>query len=112
MKRILVVDDHKNLLKLYKMELEEEGYVVDILSNYERVPSAIENHQYDLLVIEIMRSQIANSLHELSWLGNRLPVIINTTHMESLPIQPAPEAWVEKSSDLSELKKSVKNTLK
>ena len=33
MKRLLVVDDEKNLLLLYKIEFEAEGYQVDTAAN-------------------------------------------------------------------------------
>ncbi len=54
MKKILIVEDEENISDFLKMELEYEGYDVNIKSDgREGLNDALEN-QYDLIILDIM----------------------------------------------------------
>lgn len=54
MKKILIVEDEENISDFLKMELEYEGYDVNIKSDgREGLSDALEN-QYDLIILDIM----------------------------------------------------------
>ncbi len=115
MKRILIVDDRKNLLFLYKSELESYGFQVDTA---ETPPAAIRlcrRLDYDLAIIEVdLRGAGGVELYErLRGPEFNLPVIINSTGDGYLDwgLKYASEWFVMKSSDLCQLIEKVRSLL-
>lgn len=53
MKRILVVDDDKDLVELVKLGLETKGYKVKSINNGEEVNQAIQDFSPDLILLDI-----------------------------------------------------------
>ncbi len=53
-KKILVVDDDINILKMTKSRLEANGYEVSTLSDPMKVEENIENYHPDLLIVDVM----------------------------------------------------------
>ena len=54
MKKIMVVDDEENIRFLYKEELEEEGFVVELAKNGEEALSKIFEYYPDLIICDMM----------------------------------------------------------
>ena len=52
--KILIVDDDQNILRLYKEELEEEGYTVVTASNGEEALAQFEKENPDLVTLDIL----------------------------------------------------------
>ncbi len=56
--RILVADDEKEIKFLLKKYLEREGYKVDCVNNGKEALSAVRNHSYELIILDIMMPEI------------------------------------------------------
>lgn len=113
--RILVVEDDKNQRCLYQEELSSEGYDVDMASNADEALEKIKNSKFDLVVLDICMpgKDGIETLSEIIGFDNMLPVVLNTaygTYKENFMTWSA-EAYVIKSSDLTELKSTIKTIL-
>jgi len=51
--RILVVDDEENIRLLFKEELEEEGFEIDLASNGIEALDKLRGGHFDLVVLDI-----------------------------------------------------------
>ena len=54
MKKILVVDDDPDILKLEKAYLEQEGYKVITANNGEEAKQLFKNQDFDLVMLDVM----------------------------------------------------------
>jgi len=54
MKRILAVDDNKDILSVLRFILEDSGYAVDTLSDGHFLFEKIKEHTPDLILLDIM----------------------------------------------------------
>jgi DNA-binding response OmpR family regulator len=95
MKTILIVDDEKNLLKLYEKEFSEEGYQVITASSGMEALQKLEQYFVDLVILDVP------------------PMIINSAYSSYKDnfLTWAAEAYVVKSSDLTELKTRTRTVL-
>jgi DNA-binding response OmpR family regulator len=115
MKKVLIVDDEENLRELYKQELMEEGYSVCLAANGKEAISQIEKENPDLVVLDIRMPEM-NGIEALGRMIGRfkkIPVILNTaytSYKEDFRTWAA-EAYVVKSSDLTELKEKIREIL-
>jgi CheY-like chemotaxis protein len=118
MKRILIADDEESLQRLYQEEFEEEGYEVVIAGNGKEVLSRLEDtdHMPDIIVMDIRMPEM-NGIETLRIIKEkypRIPVILCSAYSEfkqDFSVW-ASEDYVVKSSDLTELKETVKRHLK
>ena len=115
MKTILIADDDKNLALLYEEELTEDGYAVEVVYDAKSAIERVEQSPPDLLVLDI-RMPGMDGIEALSHgLGknNKLPVILNTAYSNYKDnfMTWAADAYVVKSSDLTELKETIKDVL-
>lgn len=114
-KRILFVEDDKNQQYLYDQELQEEGYEVVLAANSSEAMECLKKQRFDLVVLDICMpgKDGIETLSEIMEHDKKLPVIINTaygTYKNNFMTWSA-EAYVVKSSDLSELKTTIKSIL-
>ena len=54
MKKILVVEDEKQLSKIIKIYLEKEGYDITLANDGKMAEYLIEDNIYDLVILDIM----------------------------------------------------------
>ncbi|HEY1380901.1 MAG TPA: response regulator, partial [Gemmataceae bacterium] len=52
--RVLLVEDHKPLVRALRQGLEEEGYAVDVAYDGEEADYKVGTVQYDVIVLDIM----------------------------------------------------------
>jgi len=57
-KKILLVDDDKELCELYKTTLTAEGFIVEVADNGETALSEIMKQKPDLVILDIMMPKI------------------------------------------------------
>ena len=112
MKTILVVDDDEAIRGLLQGELEDEGYKVLIAANARDALKMVETEPLDLVILDIRMPGMdgLEALPRILGLKEGLPVILNSAYsqyQESF-MSWAADAYVVKSSDLSELKTKVK----
>ncbi|MCF6157776.1 MAG: response regulator [wastewater metagenome] len=116
MKTILVVEDDKNQLLLYKQELTLEGYnVITAQDGCEAVEKAKEQIP-DLVVMDINIPKM-NGIEAMGKIlseRRKVPIIINTAYSSYKDnfMSWLADAYVIKSSDLKELKNKIKELLK
>ena len=115
MERILCVDDDSSLLSLYHDELSEEGYKVILARDGRGGLRIFAEESPDLVVIDI-RMPVMDGIETLTaMLGKdrQIPVIINTAFSQCREnfMTWGADAYVLKSSDLTELKQKIREAL-
>jgi DNA-binding response OmpR family regulator len=115
MPKVLIVDDEKHIRMLYAEELEEDGYEVAVASDGSGILERIEKEKPDVIILDI-KMVSSNGLDVLQEIRNKfynLPVILCSAYgsykvdIKSI----AADAYVVKSSDLTELKKKIAQVL-
>jgi DNA-binding response OmpR family regulator len=116
MKKILVVDDEQNLLKLYEKELREEGYEVLTAGSGKEALQELNNTSVDLVVLDIRMPEMdgLETLRQIMEAPSSPPLLLNTAYSSYKDnfLTWAADAYVVKSSDLSELKAKIFEILK
>ncbi|MEK6760264.1 MAG: response regulator [Deltaproteobacteria bacterium] len=114
-KRILVVDDEEGLRLLYKEELEDEGWAVLLASSGEDALKMLDKELSDLVLLDIKMPGMdgVEVLRRVKEKWKDLPVILCTAypHYKHDFGTWASDAYVIKSSDLTELKQVIKDIL-
>lgn len=112
--KILVVDDDRHIQKLYKEELTEEGYEVLIAGNGEEAMELFDRENPDLVTLDILMPDIdgIKLLRSMKEKKPRLPIIMSTAYdyRDDFAVWVS-EAYIVKSSDLLELKNTIKKLL-
>jgi DNA-binding response OmpR family regulator len=108
MARILVVEDEASLRLLYRNELEIEGYEVSDVGTGADALKVLEYEKIDAVVLDLRLPDVygLQLLNDMLSYRRNLPIIINTAYdqfREDFHCWGA-DAFVVKSSDLSELK--------
>ena len=115
MKTILVVDDDDAIRTLLKDELVDEGYEVMTAANARDALKMVQEEALDLVILDIRMPGMdgLEALPRILGLKEGLPVILNTayTQYQESFMSWAADAYVVKSSDLSELKEKIKELL-
>jgi len=115
MEKVFCVDDDPSLLRLYYEELSEEGYEVILAQNAKEALTKFGKEKPDLVVMDI-RMPVMDGIEALTaMLGKdrQVSVILNTAfpkYKENFMTWGA-EAYVLKSSDLTELKQRIREAL-
>src|SRR4030043_1088225 len=115
MEKVLCVDDDLSLLRLYQDELSEEGYKVILAKDGKEALAKFEKENPQVVVMDI-RMPVMDGIETLTvMLGKdrQIPVILNTAYpqyRENFMTWGA-AAYVLKSSDLTELKKKIREIL-
>ena len=112
MKTILVVDDDEAIRTLLQEELEEEGYKVLIATNARDALKMVAAEPLDLVILDIRMPGMdgLEALPRILGIKEGLPVIMNTAYSQYQDsfMSWAADAYVVKSSDLTELKDKIK----
>jgi len=112
--KILIVDDDQNILRLYKEELEDEGYIIVTASNGQEAIERFEAENPDLVTLDILLPDIdgIKLLRQMKEKKPRLPIIMSTAYdyRDDFAVW-ASEAYIVKSSDLTELKATIKQLI-
>jgi CheY-like chemotaxis protein len=115
MKKILVVDDEENIRLLYQEELEEDGYTVDVAAHGQEALEKLNTFQPDLVTLDIRMPGMdgVETLRKIKEVQRDLPVILCSAYGEYKQDLTtwASDAYVIKTSDLTELKGTIKTLL-
>ena len=115
MKRILVVDDEEGIRQLYKEELEDEGYEVELAERGEEALEKISKAKPDAVILDLKMPGMGGLevLERIREQDKDLPVIISTAYGEykSDLTTWASDAYIVKSADLTELKRVIRGFL-
>jgi DNA-binding response OmpR family regulator len=112
--KLLIVDDDTNIQRLYKEELEEEGYSVFIASTGIEALEMFVREEPDIVTLDILMPDIdgISLLRKMKELNPKIPIIMSTAYdyRDDFAVW-ASEAYIVKSSDLNELKKTIKKLI-
>ncbi|MGH7378337.1 MAG: response regulator [Candidatus Methylomirabilales bacterium] len=114
-KKVLIADDEPSIRLLYQRELGKEGYQVVLAASGQEVIRLAREERPDAVVLDVRMPGVdgIQALQRILEEDNTLPVIINTAYSfyrENF-MSWAAEAYVIKSSDLSELKEALRTAL-
>ncbi len=115
MAQVLVVDDEDDLRMLYADELRDEGYEVTTAGTCNEAREQLDKDNFDLVILDIqMKNESGlDLLKEVVREKVDLPVILCTAfsiYKDDFSSWLA-DAYVVKSSDLTELKNQVRQVL-
>jgi DNA-binding response OmpR family regulator len=115
MKKILVVDDEVNIRELYRDELSEEGYRVELAENGLQALAMFESFRPDLVTLDVMMPGMdgIEVLRRIREKNTSVPVLLLTAFGEFKQDFStwASDAYIVKSADVSELKQTVRKLL-
>ena len=112
--KILIVDDDLHIQRLYKEEFEEEGYEVVIASNGKEAIELFDSEVPDLVTLDILLPDVdgIRLLRQMKEKRPKIPIIMSTAYdyRDDFAVW-ASEAYIVKSSDLDDLKSTIKKLL-
>lgn len=113
--KILVVDDERNILKLYQAELEDEGYNVVTANSGREGLEVFEKENPDIVTLDILMPDMdgIQVLRQMKEKRPSVPIIMLTAYdyRDDFSVWIS-DAYVVKSSDLTSLKATIKQVLK
>jgi len=113
--KILIVDDDLHIQRLYKEELLEEGYEVVVASTGKEALEVFEKESPDVVTLDILMPDIdgISLLRKMKEQKPKIPIIMSTAYdyRDDFSVW-ASEAYIVKSADLTELKKTIKSLAK
>ncbi|MCK9263466.1 MAG: response regulator [Deltaproteobacteria bacterium] len=118
MKRILLVEDDRNIQRLLKEELNDEGYSLIVVSNGKEALSYLEEKngkKPDLIILDLRMPKMNgfDTMGHIIKSRQNTPVIIHTAYSSyrNDVMVMAADAYVEKSHDLTRLKCVIRDLL-
>ena len=116
MKKIMVVDDEENIRFLYKEELEDEGFSVELAKNGEEALEKLPDFKPNLITLDIKMPGM-NGIEVLKRIREQdreLPIVLCSAYGEYKQdfTTWASDAYVVKCADLTELKTTIRRLLK
>ncbi len=116
MKKILVVDDEESIRELYRAELAEEGYEVELAGDGLQAIRRLDVFRPDLVTLDIKMPGIdgLETLRRIRERNRTIPVILVTAFGEFKQDFNtwASDAYIVKSHDTTELKVTVRRLLR
>lgn len=114
-KKLLFADDEKNLRILYHTEFTADGYEVDVAEDANEVFAKLQSNAYDLVVLDIQMPGMngIEVMEKILGANKKQRVILNTAYSvyKDNFMTWAADAYIVKSSDLTELKEKIKELL-
>ena len=115
MTTILLVEDDKNQRLLYEQELMHEGYEVVTASNGKEALEKVQEKLPDIVIMDINMPKMdgIEAMGRILGKNKEIPIIINTAYSNYKDsfMSWAADAYIVKTSDLSELKEKIKEVL-
>jgi two-component system response regulator (stage 0 sporulation protein F) len=113
--KILIVEDDENQRLLYSEELKEEGYEPITAGNGKEAMQILKKIKPDLIVLDIVMPVMdgMEALGRMIGKHKDVPIILYSSypHYREDFMSWAADAYLVKSSDLTELKETIKNLL-
>lgn len=115
MTRILIIDDDKTSLLLYETVLSKEGYEVAVATSGPEGLNHLKSERPDLVVLDISMPGMdgLEVLARIISIDRRVPIVLNSGYSsyKNNFLSWAADAYVVKSSDPSELKRTINDLL-
>lgn len=115
MPRVLLVEDDPNECLLYAETLRGDGYDVLVANDGHQAITLATSHSPDIVVMDVSMPGMdgIDAMGRILARNNKVPIILNTayaSYKEDFRAWSA-DAYVVKSSDLSELKETIRRVL-
>jgi len=115
MTTILLIEDDKNQRLLYEQELGFEGYEIVTAADGKDALIKVQEQPFDLVVMDI-NLPMMDGIETMGWILSKhknIPIIINTAYSSYKDnfMTWAADAFIVKSSDLTELKNKIKEVI-
>lgn len=115
MAKLLVVDDDENICLLYEEEFTEEGFEVEIAKNGKECIDKLKSFSPDLIIMDIRMPEMdgIEALGKVIAKEKDIPIILNSaysSYKDDFRSWGA-DAYIVKSSDLTELKRKIAEIL-
>jgi len=111
----MVVDDEENIRFLYKEELEDEGFSVELAKNGEEALEKLPDFKPDLITLDIKMPGMngIDVLKRIREQDRKLPIVLCSAYGEYKQdfTTWASDAYVVKCADLTELKTTIRRLL-
>lgn len=115
MPRVLLVEDDPNECLLYAEQLRGDGYDVLVANDGPQAISMAANKAPDVVVMDVSMPGMdgIDAMGRMLARNNKLPIILNTAYASYKDDFRAwsADAYVVKSSDLSELRETIRRVL-
>ncbi|MBN2299362.1 MAG: response regulator [Deltaproteobacteria bacterium] len=118
MKRILLVEDDRNVRRLLKEELNDDGYSISEASNGKEALSMLkkkDTERPDLIILDLRMPKMDGfeTMGHILKSREDTPIIIHTAYSsyKNDVMVLAADAYVEKSHDLTKLKDVIKELI-
>jgi CheY-like chemotaxis protein len=115
MPRVLLVEDDPNECLLYAEELRGDGYDVVVAKDGHQALSLANSQSPDVVVMDVSMPGMdgIDAMGRMLARNNKLPIILNTAYASYKDDFRAwsADAYVVKSSDLKELKETIRRVL-
>jgi CheY-like chemotaxis protein len=113
--RLLVVDDEESLRLLFKEELEDEGYEVELASNGLEAVEKVRGSSFDAVIMDIKMPVMdgIQALGEIKKIRKNQQVILCSAYGEYRQDFSSwiSDGYVVKSADTTELKETIRRIL-
>lgn len=117
-KRILIAEDDQFLNKMYRLNLEQEGWDVEIVNNGKKAIEAIEKDAPDVLLLDLLMPKVDGFavLEHIRIKKHKFPVIIMSNLSQEIDQTKCKELgakdyFVKSDMDLEELSKKISTYL-
>jgi two-component system, response regulator, stage 0 sporulation protein F len=109
---VLIVDDEEHIRLLFKEELEDEGYTVDLASNGLDALDKVKRSAYSVIVLDIKMPGMdgIQALAEIKKINKDQPVILCSAYGEFKQdfASWVSDGYIVKSADTRELKEMIR----
>ncbi|MBS3918170.1 MAG: response regulator [Deltaproteobacteria bacterium] len=116
MMKILVVDDEESIRLLYKEELEEDGFVVEVAKDGLDALKQVPLFKPDLITLDIKMPGLngIETLKRIREMERQVPIVMCSAYGEYKQDLTtwASDAYVVKCADLTELKNTIRRLLR
>ncbi len=115
MTNILLVEDNKNQCLLYEQELRREGYDIVTANDGKEALEKVKEQPPDMIIMDICLPKMDGfeAMGHILSKNRGIPIIINTAYSNYKDnfMSWAADAYIVKSSDLTELKNKIEELL-
>lgn len=117
MKTILLADDKKNIREFCRQELEDEGYRIILARDGREAIQLVEKEPPDLIILDLCMPRVGglDAVEPIRAVAPEVPIILFTANDEDCMTDDRSRhavACVEKSEDLTELKRTIVQAMK